>query len=74
MAATILRQQNDNRFLIDAGTQDGIQMGRIYDVVGDTYGQPMPVGTITSMSLGWGPVVAPEAIIEFVTKRVSGRY
>jgi hypothetical protein len=71
VAVEIIRQQNDNRFLIAVGEEGGVQMGRIYDIVGDTYGEPIAVGSITAHSLGWGPVVATQAIIEFVQVRVA---
>lgn len=73
MQGDIIRQQNDNRFLIDAGEEDGVQMGRVYDIVGGTMSDPLPVGQITAHSLGWGPVVAPEAVLDFVRQRIPAK-
>lgn len=72
--ANVIRQQNDNRFLIEAKPVDGVEMGRIYDLLLDTYSDPMPVGSITAHSFGWGPPTASQAVLDLVEQRVSGRY
>jgi hypothetical protein len=74
MDVKIIAQQGDHRYLVDVGSDsDGQELGRVYDLLMDSYGPPVLVGSLRAMSPGWEEPTSGEGVLELVRQKVSGK-
>lgn len=70
-APAILAQKGDNEFMVAAGEDAaGLDLVRVYDILLKTYSDPILLGSLLAHAPGWGPVTAPQAIIDGVQQAV----
>ena len=74
MIGKVLAQNGDQRFMIDAGEDDGLRVVRVYDMLLQTLGEPVLEGSLRAFDPGWVPPTASPNVITVIEEKVAKPY